>query len=244
MPEHPKKPSYHGGVTPKSQDRSVRKDFRRLNVNPIHDTVIRNFRPYITGARSMPTVAMKKGLGLNITGQPDPNLETITGFDRIGVVPERIPFVKPKLQVAEGDTVRRGSVLFVDKRNPDICFVSPAGGTVKAIDFGPRRVIRAIVIAVDRDEACESVDPLSEKKISAMQKAGLTALMMKAGLWPFLRALPFRDMADPLSDPPAIIVNLEALDPFHPGPLVYMKDAADHFRLGMSALSRLAPGFW
>ena len=241
MPEHPKRPSYHGGDTPKSQDRSIRKAFRRLNIGTIHDTVIRNFRPYITGARPMPTVAMKKGLGLNITGEPGPNVETVTGFDRIGVVPERIPFVKPKLHVAEGETVRRGSLLFTDKRNPDIRFVSPAGGTVKAIDFGPRRVIRAIVIDVDKEEACESVDPLSEKKISAIQKSDLAALLMKAGLWPFLRALPFRDMADPSGDPPAIIVNLEALDPFHPGPLVYLEGAADFFKLGMSALFRLAP---
>ncbi|MFZ5565285.1 MAG: 4Fe-4S dicluster domain-containing protein, partial [Thermodesulfobacteriota bacterium] len=150
-------------------------------------------------------------------------------------------FIKPKLHVAEGDRVRRGSVLFVDKRNPDIRFVSPAGGTVETIDFGPRRVIRAIVIAVDKEEPCESFERLTESRITSMAKAEITAHLMKGGLWPFLRALPFRDIANPESEPPAILVNMEALDPFHAGPSVYLKGATERFKLGVTALSRLAP---
>ena len=126
------------------------------------------------------TVTMKKGLGLNIPGEPGPAVESVTGLDRIGVVPERIPHVKPRLAVAEGDTVRRGSVLFVDKRNPEIRFVSPAGGTVKAIRFGPRRVIQAIVIAVDKEESYESFDPLSESRIAGMERADLATHLISS----------------------------------------------------------------
>ncbi|MFZ5563218.1 MAG: hypothetical protein ACOZBW_04145, partial [Thermodesulfobacteriota bacterium] len=62
----------------------------------------------------MITVQMKKGFCLNMTGAPETTVETVTGLDRIGVVPERIPYIKPKLHVSEGDRVSRGSVLFVD----------------------------------------------------------------------------------------------------------------------------------
>lgn len=189
----------------------------------------------------MIAIHMKKGFRLNMPGEPVSAVEAVTGLDRVAAVPERIPYIKPKLTVKKGDSVQRGGVLFTDKHRPDICFASPAGGTVETIDFGPKRVIRAIVIAVEREEACRSFAPLSETRIASMGKVELTGHLMQGGLWPFVRALPFRNIADPKSEPPAIIVNLEALDPFHPGPSIYLEGVCDRFKLGISALSRLAP---
>lgn len=184
---------------------------------------------------------MKKGLDLKVTGQPDSRVSRLTDMDRVGLSPAAIPHIKPKMQVKVNDRVKQGTVLFSDKRNPDIVFVSPGGGTVEAIDFGPRRVIRAIVIRLDREEAREKFRAFDQHQLAVMPRDALVQHLMKGGLWPLVRALPFRDIADPATTPPAVIVNLESLDLFQPAPSLYLNGSLDAFFFGLDALNRLAP---
>ena len=97
----------------------------------------------------MISVKVKKGYPLKLAGAPENDLAVLEKPSRIAVLPERIPFVKPRLKVRIGDPVKRGALLFEDKRNPDIRFLSPGGGTITDIVFGPRRVIREIVLVRD-----------------------------------------------------------------------------------------------
>ena len=94
----------------------------------------------------MNTVHLKNGYQLRLTGKPSTELELLPRPARVAVVPERLRFVKPRLNVKVGDRVKAGSVLFEDKRHPGVFFRSPGAGTVSAVDLGPRRVVRHIVI--------------------------------------------------------------------------------------------------
>ncbi|MCU0540334.1 MAG: NADH-quinone reductase, partial [Desulfobacterales bacterium] len=85
---------------------------------------------------------LKKGYHLRLSGRPAADLDILPRPAQLGVVPERLRFVKPRLMVSVGDRVRVGSVLFEDKRHPGVRYRSPGGGTVSAVTFGPRRVIR------------------------------------------------------------------------------------------------------
>lgn len=177
-----------------------------------------------------------------MTGAPGSTTQTAGPVDRLIVSAERISHIKTRLQVKEGDRVRLGSVLFTDKRNPDMRFLSPGAGVIETIEYGPRRVIRAIVIQLDRTEEQESFKSLAPGQTpESLSRSELVQRLTEGGIWPFIRSLPFRDIADPGIVPPAIIVPLDCLDPFHPPPAFYLEGAEDDFYTGLLALSLLAP---
>ena len=187
----------------------------------------------------MNAIHLKKGFSLRITGAPVQQLHLLDTPRHVGMVPEQIPFIKPRLLVNEGDSVAIGTPLFEDKRNTRIRFLSPGGGQVTRIVFGPRRIIREIIIALDKDERLESFDVPRPDQLDTIPRPALVEILLAGGLWPFLRALPFMDLADPDTVPPAIIVRLGDDEPFGPDPLVYLKDRQDRFSLGIDLLNKL-----
>jgi len=189
----------------------------------------------------MVSVNIKKGFDLKITGAPSNALETLDKPSHVAVLPEKIPFIKPRLKVQVKDRVKVGTPLFEDKRNPDIKFLSPGGGEVARIDFGPRRVIREIVIRLDESEKHEIFDQVRLQEIESLTREELVKALMHGGLWPFLRALPFRDIADPDKTPPALFVCLDSLEPFQPQAEVYLNGDVELFRFGLKVLKRLSP---
>ena len=188
----------------------------------------------------MKTIHVPKGYSPKIAGVPAQVLEPLDSPDTLAAVPEAIPFVKPRLAVAEGDRVKIGSVLYVDKRNPDVAFCSPAGGTVRRIRYGPRRVIREIVVDREPQEAFEAHPALDEETLGRIDRKELVSLLLKGGLWPLIRALPTRDIAAPSGVPPAVIVSLDNLEPFQPSPGIYLAGRTGLLRFGLAALHRLA----
>jgi Na+-transporting NADH:ubiquinone oxidoreductase subunit A len=188
----------------------------------------------------MLTVRIKKGYAVNVAGEPSHTVTTLAKPDRVAMTPERIPFVKPRLKIQIGDKVKIGTPVFEDKRNPDIRFLSPGGGKVTDINFGPRRVIREIVVALDETEGREEFSAFSETEIKTLPKMELIEAIMTGGLWPLLRELPFRDIANPEFTPPCIIVSLDAREPFQPLPEVYLNGKIRLFEYGIELLRKLS----
>lgn len=185
-------------------------------------------------------VNIKKGYRVNIAGEPSHDVEALGKPAQVALLPARIPFVKPRLKVQIGNQVKIGSPVFEDKRNPDLSFLSPGGGKIAQINFGPRRVIKEIVIALDHEEAYESFPIFSESQIKRIERKNLVKAIMAGGLWPLFRELPFRDIADPNFIPPSIIVSLDAREPFQPLPEVYLNNKINLFELGLKILQRLS----
>jgi Na+-transporting NADH:ubiquinone oxidoreductase subunit A len=187
----------------------------------------------------MNDIHLKKGYAPPIAGAPSRRLRQLDDLRRVGVIPEQIPFVKPRLLVAEGDAVSIGTPIFEDKRDTRIRFLSPGGGRIARIVFGPRRVIRQIVIELDADERRETIDVPAADRLGTVSRQTLVEILLTGGMWPFLRALPFMDIADPDGVPPAIIVRLGDDEPFAPDPVVYLKGRDADFGRGLAALRKL-----
>lgn len=188
----------------------------------------------------MISINIKKGYRLNIEGKPSAELEQSKKPEYVAVLPERIPFVKPRLLVEAGDDVSVGSPLFEDKRNPDIKFLSPGGGKVDQIIYGPRRVIREIRIRLRDVETFTELGAITEDKLEHLEREKLVKMIQNGGLWPLIRELPFRDYARPDYTPHAIIVSLGAEEPFQPEPEVYLKNDKYLFEYGIRILQKLA----
>jgi Na+-transporting NADH:ubiquinone oxidoreductase subunit A len=187
----------------------------------------------------MKTIHLKKGYSPKISGIPDSQCSKLKEPTVVGMVPERIPFIKPRLLVEEGDNVSMGSPLFEDKRDPRIQFLSPGGGKVERIVFGPRRVIREIAIAIQKEEPVKTFELPSFEQLFRLERESLVSLMLEGGVWPYLRTFPFMDIAGPETNPPEILVRLGDDEPFGPHPGVYLKDREAFFHDGISLLLRL-----
>ncbi|MBW2540250.1 MAG: 4Fe-4S dicluster domain-containing protein [Deltaproteobacteria bacterium] len=187
-------------------------------------------------------VRIRKGYNLKIEGKPSLETDTIAPPSHVAVLPERIPFIKPRLQVEIGDHVNVGSLLFEDKRNSDLKFLAPGGGEVVQINFGPRRIIQEIVIRLDTDEKYEKFEAFDENKLEKTDRKQLIKLIMAGGLWPLIRELPFRDIAGPDDRPPVIFVNLDDQESFQPLAEVYLKGKRDLFDYGIKVLHKLGNG--
>jgi len=187
---------------------------------------------------------IKKGFDINIEGSPMPELAKLNKPVSVAFLPEIIPYIKPRLLVAQDDRVRIGSTLFIDKRNPDIKFLSPGGGKIEKINFGPRRVIKEIIIKLDsKEEHVEfDINKFSENK--KFNREDIIQSMMNGGIWPFIRELPFRDIASPDFIPHALIVSIGNKEPFQPDPRVYLKEENDLFEKGIFILKNLAKNLY
>ena len=62
------------------------------------------------------------------------------------------PGLTPKVTVREGDHVRAGDPLFVDKGCTEVSFASPVSGTVTAVERGERRKVLRVKIAADAQQ--------------------------------------------------------------------------------------------
>ena len=190
----------------------------------------------------MKTIRVKKGYNLKIMGSPSSALQKTREPTHLALLPEHIPFVKPRLKVAKGDRIAVGTPLIEDKRNPDIQFLSPGGGHVDDIRFGPRRVIQEIVIQLDETEKTIEFEQYSQDDIDKMTREQLVQTLVAGGLWPLIKELPFRDYAKTDVTPPALFVSLGCLEPFHPAPQVYLSGNETLFHFGLSVLNKLADG--
>lgn len=189
----------------------------------------------------MKSIRVKKGYQPKLKGAPDLTVMRLKRPDRVAVLPERIPYAKPRLKVAEGDTVTHGSLLFEDKKRPELRFLSPGGGVVEKIVFGPRRVVKAIIIRLDSDEKREVFETLSDAELKTIDRKVLIERLIQGGVWPLLRSLPYRNIADPEETPHALYINLSSKQPFSPEPEAYLQDYLEAFRFGIRVLKKLVP---
>jgi Na+-transporting NADH:ubiquinone oxidoreductase subunit A len=187
---------------------------------------------------------IKKGFDLKIEGSPSPELVELDKPQFVASLPERIPFIKPKVIVEQGDRVRIGSTLFIDKRNPGIRFLSPGCGKIEKINYGPRRVIKEIIIQIDDIEESVEFDVTKFSGNGKFERDDVVEAMMAGGIWPFIRELPFRNIAEPGYMPYALVVSLDNKEPFQPDPQVYLKGEIDLFKKGLSILKYLAKNLY
>lgn len=188
----------------------------------------------------MINVSVKKGHDLKISGKPGQSLHELDRPETVAVLPEHIPFVKPRLKVETGQKVKIGTPLFEDKRDTDIVFPSPGAGEVVRIAYGKRRIIREIVIRLDDEETCEEFPKASLADLEVMDRETLVDRLVTGGMWPFIRELPFRDLADRSTQPSSVILALNSKDSFQPSPRVYLSGQEELFEYGMAMLKKLS----
>src|SRR5690554_5346929 len=97
-------------------------------------------------------ITIKKGLDIPIAGAPQQIIEDGAAISTVAVLGEEYVGMRPTMHVQVDDRVKKGQVLFEDKKNPGVKFTAPAAGIVKEVNRGARRVLQSVVIEIDGDE--------------------------------------------------------------------------------------------
>ncbi len=181
-------------------------------------------------------IKIKRGLDLPITGEPTQSIgETVNvrsaaliGFDYVGM--------KPTMEVSEGSRVKKGDVLFTDKKNPGVKYTAPAGGTVSAINRGEKRALQSVVIDIDGDESV-SFDPVTN--LTALNEETIRARLIDSGMWTAFRTRPFSKVPAVDLVPEAIFVTAIDTNPLAASPAIIIKQEQQSFIDGLNVLSSL-----
>ncbi len=185
--------------------------------------------------------SIKKGLDLPISGQPDQKIDNAAAIKTVAILGNDYIGMKPRLQVQEGDNVRLGQTLFIDKKNTGVKFTSPGAGTVKAINRGAKRVLQSVVIELEGDDA-ETFEKFDQNTLSNLERCVVKENLINSGLWTALRTRPYSKSPKPDSVPSSIFITAIDTNPLACDPETVIKEQAESFNDGVIVLSRLTDG--
>ena len=191
----------------------------------------------------MVPIKIKRGMDINLAGEPSPILVDVESSPSVCLYPQEIPGIKPKIAVKEGDTVKKGSPLFYDKRNSELQFLSPASGTVKSVVLGERRSLQQIIVEVDHKEPkAETFSKFTPKEICSLDRETAIDHLCKTGYLAHIQQRPFSKIPDLTKAPKSIFVNGMNTAPFQANIHVAVQGEEPAFQAGIKVLTRLTDG--
>jgi Na+-transporting NADH:ubiquinone oxidoreductase subunit A len=183
---------------------------------------------------------LKQGMDLPISGAPTQAIRDGIAPKSIGVVGGDYIGLKPKMLVAEGDKVARGTPLFCHKDAPNVMFTAPCKGRVRAIRRGARRVLESVIIDVD-DLEDPGVD-FGKLNKSAFNADRIKEVLQRSGLWNSFLTRPYSKMPLEYDAPAAIFVTAMESEPLAPDASLVLSAQSDSFVMGVRAIAELTQG--
>ena len=187
-------------------------------------------------------IKIKQGLDLPIAGSPEQSIAQGRAVRSVGVVGFDYVGMKPTMAVAVGDRVKKGQLLFSDKKTPGIRYTAPAGGTVAAINRGEKRVLQSVVIDIDDPESEETFAVYKLEELAGLSADQVEAQLNESGLWTALRTRPFSKVPALGSRPASIFVTAIDTHPLAANPEIVIKEHAEAFEQGINVLGKLSGG--
>lgn len=186
-------------------------------------------------------IKLKKGLDIPLAGSPKQEITTGNAITTVAVLGEEYVGMRPTMAVEVGDTVKKGQVLFEDKKNPGVKFTAPVAGTIKEINRGAKRVLQSVVIAASGD-AAERFTQYPATELATLTVEQVKQNLVDSGLWVAFRTRPFSQSPAIDSTPKAIFVNVMDTNPLAADPAVVIGADAEAFTQGLTVISRLTEG--
>lgn len=186
-------------------------------------------------------IKIKKGLDLPITGSPEQTISEGSKITEVALVGLDYVGMKPTMAVQDGDRVKKGQVIFTDKKTDGVQYTAPAAGVVKAVNRGERRVFQSLVIEVDGNEE-ETFTSYAADKLGGLSSNDVEQNLIASGLWTTLRTRPYSKVPVPGSRPAALFINAMDTNPLAANPEVIIGEQAEAFTNGVRVLSRLSEG--
>lgn len=185
-------------------------------------------------------IKIRRGIDIPLAGAADSQIDVSSTVRNVALVGSDYVGMKPTMVVSEGETVRKGQVLFSDKKTAGINFTAPASGQVVALNRGARRVFQSLVIEVDDDLEAMKFDAYSLDEARALGSDVIRSQLVASGQWTALRARPYGKVADPATDPSGIFITAIDSHPLAPDPALIIAEHAEAFSLGQDLIAEIA----
>ena len=186
-------------------------------------------------------IKITKGLDLPIEGVPQQTIQDGNSVSRVAVLGEEYIGMRPTMHVQEGDVVKKGQVLFEDKKNPGVLFTAPASGKVVEVNRGAKRVLQSVVIEIAGEES-EVFAKFSQSELSSLDSATVQDILVKSGLWTAIRTRPYSKSPALGSKPHSIFISAMDTNPLAADPQVIIAKRSADFVNGLQVLSQLTDG--
>ena len=182
-------------------------------------------------------IKLRKGLNINLKGKATEQKRSIPACDEYALSPECFEGMVPKVVVREGDKVKAGDTLFVNKLCPDVCFASPVSGTVSAIVRGERRKVLCVKVKADTNQVYAD---FGIRDVAKMSGSEVKECLLKAGLFGYINQLPYAVSTTPETQPKAIFISALRDMPLAGSFEFELAGNEKDFQTGLTALSKVA----
>ena len=182
-------------------------------------------------------IKLRKGLDIKLQGKAEEKKIQLKSNGKFALVPDDFEGVTPKVVVKEGDKVKAGDAVFVNKQYPEIKFASPVSGTVREVVRGERR--KVLCVKVEADAQQEYAD-FGKKDVAAMTGEQVINALLEAGLFGYIDQLPYAVSTNPSVMPKAIFVSALRDKPLAADFEYEVKGQEQDFQTGLSALAKIA----
>ncbi len=186
-------------------------------------------------------IKIKKGLNVPINGAPKQEIGETKKPKQVALLGEDYVGMKPTMEVAVGDNVKLGQLLFTDKKTPGVRYTSPGAGKVAAVNRGEKRAFISIVIQLSGSDEM-TFKSHTDSQITGIKKDKVIAQLVESGLWTSLRTRPFSKVANPEKTPHSIFVTAMDTNPLAPSISKVLEGKEKHFNNGLKLLAKLTDG--
>ena len=186
-------------------------------------------------------ITIKKGLDLPIAGGPEQVVHDGPAIKRVATLGEEYIGLRPTMKIKVGDKVKKGQVIFEDKKNLGVKYTALASGTISEVNRGAQRVLQSVVIDIEGEE-CVAFAKYSAAELASLDSQLVRDNLIESGLWTALRTRPFSKA--PAVDSTAAGIFVTAIDtqPLAADPEVVIGTQKADFENGLKVLSRLTEG--
>jgi Na+-transporting NADH:ubiquinone oxidoreductase subunit A len=193
---------------------------------------------------------IKKGLNLPITGLPEQSVEDAPTPARVAVVASDFIGMKARMHVEVGSDVRRGQLLFEDRKAEGVRHTAPGAGKVIAVHRGQRRALISVVIELNErersgsltDEDYTAFEAYTGKPAADLNGDQVRDLLVESGLWVGLRRRPYNRQPAIDTKPKSIFITAMDTRPLAADTAVALAGREDDFAAGATAVSKLTDG--
>ena len=183
-------------------------------------------------------VKLRKGLDIRLKGTAAKQKTQISpAYEEVALMPQDFVGVTPKPVVREGDVVKAGDTLFVNKASQEVGFSSPVSGTVAAIVRGERRKVLCVVVKADKETRYTDYGQKDPAKLTGEE---VKTSLLQAGLFGYINQLPYAVSTTPDTTPKAIFVSALRDMPLAADFEMELRGNEETFQAGLTALSKVA----
>ena len=221
-----------------AQDQGVDLEQPETSVGSLIEGVLGKSNPAFTeGAK---VHRFKKGFDIMMTGEASKTIDSETTVNRFAVRPPNFRGIAPipRMEVAVGDEVKAGDILFADKKDPTIKFVAPVSGELVEIKRGQKRSISDVIILADKEIKYKS---FTAPSLDAPREELMSFLAMSGGL-ALLNQRPFDVLPSMSTIPENIFVSTFDTAPLAADQNLLMEGKEKAFAKGVLVLSKLTSG--